>query len=146
MKKNNIKINNISKKVIAVGLTFTLVPVTFAGKTNNVNQSNLNADTTLQNVFNFYEVVNKKTGERYHTILSVDELGNYYDILTKEKITDKDFTIYYLGETKDYLITYKKKEEEYIPKEKEEAISKSKKQNVKSLKKVNNKIIKTNRI
>jgi len=146
MKKNNIKINNIIKKVIAVGLTFTLVPVTFAGKTNNVNQSNLNADTTLQNVFNFYEVVNKKTGERYHTILSVDELGNYYDILTKEKITDKDFTIYYLGETKDYLITYKKKEEEYIPKEKEEAISKSKKQNVKSLKKVNNKIIKTNRI
>ena len=146
MKKNNIKINNISKKVIAVGLTFTLVPVTFAGKTNNVNKSNLNAETTLQNVFNFYEVVNKKTGERYHTILSVDELGNYYDILTKEKITDKDFTIYYLGETKDYLITYKKKEEEYIPKEKEEAISKSKKQNVKSLKKVNNKIIKTNRI
>lgn len=146
MKKQNIKINNISKKVIAVGLTFTLVPVTFAGKTNNVNQSNLNADTTLQNVFNFYEVVNKNTGERYHTILSVDELGNYYDILTKEKITDKDFTIYYLGETKDYLITYKKKEEEYIPKEKEEAISKSKKQNVKSLKKVNNKIIKTNRI
>ena len=146
MKKNNIKINNISKKVIAVGLTFTLVPVTFAGKTNNVNQTNLNADTTLQNVFNFYEVVNKKTGERYHTVLSVDELGNYYDILTKEKITDKDFTIYYLGETKDYLITYKKKEEEYIPKEKEEAISKSKKQNVKSLKKVNNKIIKTNRI
>ena len=146
MKKNNIKINNISKKVIAVGLTFTLVPVTFAGKTNNVNQTNLNADTTLQNVFNFYEVVNKKTGERYHTILSVDELGNYYDILTKEKITDKDFTIYYLGETKDYLITYKKKEEEYIPKEKEEAISKSKKQNVKSLKKINNKIIKTNRI
>ena len=122
------------------------MPVTFAGKTNNVNQTNLNADTTLQNVFNFYEVVNKKTGERYHTILSVDELGNYYDILTKEKITDKDFTIYYLGETKDYLITYKKKEEEYIPKEKEEAISKSKKQNVKSLKKVNNKIIKTNRI
>ena len=146
MKKNNIKINNISKKVIAVGLTFTLAPVTFAGKTNNVNQTNLNVGTTLQNVFNFYEVVNKKTGERYHTILSVDELGNYYDILTKEKITDKDFTIYYLGETKDYLITYKKKEEEYIPKEKEEAISKSKKQNVKLLKKVNNKIIKTNRI
>ena len=119
MKIKNGKIKNLSKKIIAGVLTFSLVGVPLTGcdaiSIDNISykeneQGNISFTVNRENLnyCSFYRVYNNKIDKEYYTIAFKDEFNGsylikYYDIFTKEEIKYSENSFRAVISVNDYL-------------------------------------------
>lgn len=128
MKINKGKLNNVNKKIFAIGLTFVLIPTVFTGCTKKgVNYirneegyiQGFEGNVTYEYLSHCYfaKIKNNITKEEYYTILKYSTYGEFqaegYDIFTYQDIVHGNFNYEIMDLVTSYLNTCDMIKKEY---------------------------------
>ena len=143
MKFSKGKLNNVNKKILAGGLALTMICTSLTGclydpindikYTKNelgyIQSIDGNVNYKILEFCHFQKVRNKITQEEYYTIVLQDKdffvfFITYYDIFTKQNLTEGDFEFEIVGSITDYLIAFNMVKEAYSEEELKEILNK----------------------
>ena len=144
MNFNKGKLKNVNKKLLAGGLALTMICTSLTGcvsiddikytkdESGYIQGIDGNVTYKILESCDFYKVKNNITQEEYYTILlsDIDFFGNsiiysaYYDIFTKQNLTEGDFELEIVGSITEYLIAFNMVKEAYSEEELKEILNK----------------------